>query len=68
MAEKEHEVDAKYSSMNGICGSLGEITKLVYTASLLSRWGRRLGPHSLKKISLFSVSGYSHLSQHRRRF
>lgn len=66
-AEKEHEVDAKHSSRNGICGCLEEITKLAYTASLLSKWGRRLGPCSFKKISLFSISGYSHLSQHRRR-
>lgn len=68
VAEKKHGVDAKYCSGNDICGYLEEMTKLVYAASLLSKRGRRLGLHSFKKIFLFSISAYSHLSQDRRRF
>lgn len=49
-------------------GCLEEIAKLRYTASLLRKWGRRLGPCSLKIIYFFSISDYSHLSYHRRRF
>lgn len=68
VAEKEQEVDAKHSAWNEICGCLEESIKSACAASALSKWGRDFGLSALKKVSLFFISGYSLLHQHKSRF
>jgi len=41
VAEKEHEVDAKHSSRNGISGCLEEITQLAYTCLSTQQMGKK---------------------------